>query len=166
MHQSGQGNSEHAKLEWVKIALIGTDGKYIGDPLVKDESTPVSGGRLGVMYPQLATAVSLRTDKKRGPGAYGRFYAPLALPIGNDGRVTESVADTFVQFMQSFLDGINTDLANLDMDNDIFLGNVSKVGSGSQDAITGVFVGNLVDTQRRRRNKLQEQYKGYELQRL
>jgi hypothetical protein len=159
MHTNVAGNSQQAKLEWVKMAMIGTDGKYTVDPMIVD-ITPLAGGRTGAMYPQLATAVSLRTAKKRGAGAYGRFYAPVALQVEPTGRSHPNAVTEFLTLIQGFLTGLNLDLANNTVDNTAVLGNVSKVGTGSQDEITGVFIGDLTDTQRRRRNKLQENYEG------
>lgn len=158
-HSNPLGNSSSAMLEWVKMAVIGTDGKYTRDPLIVD-LTPVAGGRTAAMYPQLATAVSLRTAKKRGPSAYGRYYAPVALPVESSGRIANDTASQFLTIQRNLITGINTEIVENTVEVDVVVGNVSKVGAGSQDAITGVFVGDLVDTQRRRRNKLNENYVG------
>lgn len=159
VHTSQWGNAPQAELEWFKMALIGTDGKYIGDPIVSDVPA-AAGGQTGTLFPQLATAVTLRSDKKRGPAAYGRYYAPVALTVQSTGRVSQPVIDQFVGSQQTMLTNLNIALANNDVSNNVVIGNVSKVGAGSQEPVTGVFVGDLVDTQRRRRNKLNEVYTG------
>lgn len=159
VHVSASGNTPAAELEWFKMALVGTDGKYIADPIINDVPA-LPGGNVGTMFPQLATAVTLRSDKRRGPASYGRYYAPVALAVGGDGHISESAVSAFLSAQQVMLTNLNIALANNDVTNGIVIGNVSKVGAGAQEAVTGVYVGDLVDTQRRRRNKLNEVYAG------
>lgn len=161
-HGVSAGNSSKALVEWVKMAVIGRDGKYVGDPIIKDV-TPMPGGRQESMYPQLATAVTLRSDKKRGPSAYGRYYAPVALPVDENGKVTETVAKAYAKLQANMIADLNGQIIGTLGFTNAVVGNVSKVGQGSQEPVTGVFVGNVVDTQRRRRNKLQETYVGFSL---
>lgn len=162
-HRDESGNASQAMLEWVKLAVIGRDGKYTGEPVILDVQG-MPGGRGQTMYPQLATAVTLRSDKKRGPSAYGRFYAPVALPVQENGKVSEGVAKGFARVQANMIADLNGAIIGTLGFTNAVVGNVSKVGNGSQEPVTGVFVGNVVDTQRRRRNKLQESYVGYSLQ--
>jgi hypothetical protein len=158
MHTAPTGNHSAAMLDWVKLAIVGPNGKYVTDPITVDFSVDMPGGNGGVLYPQLATAVSLRTAKKRGPGSVGRFYAPVALVVDGRGHVESFILTDFVGNVANMVNEINNTLIAAEPDGSIKVGNVSKVGLGTQEPVTNVAVGDVVDTQRRRRNKFREAY--------
>lgn len=144
---------------WIKLAPIGTDGKYIPgvDPYIYDLETPNSGGRGGDSSgPQASIVLSLRTNRNRGPATKGRMYLPLsgALPRGNTFKLPTSIIKTTVEAGQTFIRALE-----LNHEGSIFAPFImSGIGSGAINAINFVLVGDMLDTQRRRRNKFTEEY--------
>lgn len=136
----------------VKWAPIQTNGLYPPDAVSLEHflEAPIPG-TAGTGYPQIAIVLSLRTTRARGYASNGRMYIPSALPIGSGGQIPEA-------------DAINVSLAAAQFISDVDavgLGQpvvMSKVGAGVTAPITGVRVGRVMDTQRRRRNAIPEEY--------
>lgn len=137
----------------VKWSPIGTDGRYppSGESRTFFRTTP-SQGVFGTGYPQIALVLSLRTARLRGYASNGRMYIPSSLGIeAATGRITTSQAGGVADVGAALISAIN----------DVGLGTVtvmSEVGSGINAPVTGVRVGRVMDTQRRRRNQLSEEY--------
>jgi hypothetical protein len=100
--------------------------------------------------PQGTQAVSLQTALRRGPAHAGRFYPPTCSPVMIDGRV--AAAETALQAgsASQLISDINGSNAGKVV---VF----SQIGPVTND-VTGVRVGRVVDTQRRRRRNLLEDY--------
>jgi hypothetical protein len=142
----------------VKAAIIGPDGRYpaAGNSISSLMSTPQPGAGPGFGYPQLTTVVTLNTALLRGKGSVGRmFLPPTSLPIQADGRLATSVAQLVATASASLITDLN---GLLDGDVSVFGGGEGGTGPGSQRDVTSVRVGRVVDTQRRRRNQLSEDY--------
>ena len=152
--------SQYADLAWVKLALIGQDGKYVTNPAVYDFATPVKGANTSAVEPQRSLAVTFETYRLRAPGRYGRIFIPMfAQSVGNDGLVSSPNAVA-----------VNTATKNLlDQLNDLFTDTGSIVGQDvdaivlsekttAHAPILKVKTGRVVDTIRSRRNKIAEQY--------
>lgn len=137
----------------VKWSPIGTDGRYppAGESRTYFRETPTQGV-FGTGYPQIAVVLSLRTARLRGYASNGRMYIPSSLGIeAATGRVTTSAAGQIADAGAALISAINA----------VGLGNVtvmSEVGGGLNATVTGVRVGRVMDTQRRRRNQLSEEY--------
>lgn len=148
--------SPRALLTFTKLNLIGTDGKYVSDTTLEHIHANVPGGGTDARTPpnQIAVVVSLLTGFSRGPAHRGRFYVPLpAMVVGTDGRA--DVND--VNFVKT---SANTLIAALNASSPNYKIAVMsrKLGSPTARLVTGVEVGRVLDTQRRRRNKLAEAY--------
>ena len=140
----------------LKFNEIGGDGRYT-DPSVTHEITdaeftPIRGTSTTYVEPQRALAVSWTTGARRGPAHRGRIYLPglvgtVSASLSLDGGLVSTIASNAATF-----------LATLSTDPTFVPAVVSKIGTGSLRPITGVEVGNRVDTIRRRRNHLQEAY--------
>lgn len=137
----------------VKWAPIGLDGKYptAAESLTFLRTTPfASTGQGG--YPQIALVLSLRTARPRGYASNGRMYVPSALrPEATTGRITDAQAGAAAQAAAAFIGSVNA----------IGMGTVqvmSAVGGGISANVTEVRVGRVMDTQRRRRNGIPEEY--------
>lgn len=141
-----------ATLSQIKIATIGVDGKYVGDPVVIP--TLVSGATGVPPHPfQCSLAVSLGTGQ-RGRTKRGRFYLPLpSVPVS-------AVDGTIQDFEQSGIEGTTV----------TFLRALRAAGTqgpgviviasrkGYNTPVTRVRVGRVIDTIRTRRRSLSEAY--------
>lgn len=146
-----------AKLSFVKLNGIDVNGHYIGDgtnqALYAD--IPGAGGTSPVYPNQVAWAVTFTTGYSRGPAHKGRIYMPLpTASVDATGVVAAIDATTLsgsVDTLQTALNAVNADWK---------LGVFSrKSGAAGHRAITGNLVGRVLDTQRRRRRKLVEDYR-------
>jgi hypothetical protein len=148
--------SQAAKLQFVKVNAIGTDGKYreasTNQALYADLPGQMGGAQ---KYPnQIAWAISLTTGFGRGPAHRGRFYVPLPMPsLEADGRITDAEADAMHTTAQTLITNINA--VNADYEVAVFS---RKLGGATNRKVTGVAVGRVLDTQRRRRRSLAEDY--------
>lgn len=102
--------------------------------------------------PQICLVTTLTTTRSRGRGSKGRFYSPavVATPAAN-GRIAPDQVLNHVGQSTALISDING----------LGLGPVSvmsSLGAGSSLPVTGVRVGGVLDTQRRRRNQLSEEY--------
>lgn len=155
--------SSFAKLAFVKIARIGTDGKYIlaapGAQLnpVETVIANVAGGAANVVVPnQLAIAVTLATGYSRGLAHKGRFYLPMPTVFpGTDGTGLLSTTDANAIQDQAANWHTAMNVADADYRLAVFS---RKAGSPTHRLSTAVHVGRVVDTIRRRRRSLKENY--------
>jgi hypothetical protein len=158
LHSTAGLINNAAKLSYVKLNAIGTNGNYMVDTTNETTFADISGGGTGTpRHPnQVALAVSLTTGFSRGRAHRGRFYLPLPQLVDLDanGLVPTSYADTAKTAANTFLGAINGMGASWDMA--IFS---RKDGGPLHRAVTGVEVGRVLDTQRRRRNRLVENYR-------
>lgn len=149
--------SSNAVLEWVKVAIIGTDGKYLEDSVTVDIG-PVNGSYTASnIPPQISTVISLTTDANRGLAHIGRIYPPLTGFIGTNGYIDASYTANMASQAALLIQGLNnaTNQA-FGLSSDIVI--ASKVGAGVSRIVSGVRVGNVLDTQRSRRNAFTETY--------
>lgn len=144
-------------LDYVKLALIGTDGKYVGAP--REVTGQLGqGGAVGGYVPQVATVVSMESGKYRDPGKYNRFYLPTATPAGSlEYQLTEGAAVLISNNAASLVSDIR-DLDLLGVTKQLMPCAVTTANVENYLNIEKVRVGRVFDTQRRRRNKLNEQY--------
>jgi len=152
------------QLTWVKLAAIGTDGKYKPGAISVRESVfapiagAIAGGGNGVPN-QLSLAVTTVTALPRGHAHAGRFYLPMpSIPIGSDALISTSDADAVRQSVKTFLEAV-ADVPGVDTDISPTPVVMSKIGSGATNKIIGCKIGRVLDTQRRRRRSLPENYR-------
>lgn len=152
--------SPYAQLEWVKLAVISKEGLYVKEAGIYDLDTPVPGAYAGLdntIAPQLSIAQTFTTSVLRGPGRFGRIYPPInAVSVEHTGKVAPTRVLGQAQATAKLLTDINTELGSLDTGVRAIV--ASKVGNGVNAAIRGVKVGDVVDTQRSRRNAFEESY--------
>ena len=149
----------------VKAAVINPNGRYPDEysPSVVNLETPLVGGNTNASKaPQSTVVASLRSAKERGLATKGRMYLPInALGInGTTGRInTQSQIDTIGNAMVDFLGDMLGFWSDMNFSPVI----MSNVGSGATNTISRVLIGDVLDTQRRRKNAYQEQYSTYEV---
>lgn len=157
--------SPYATLEWVKFSIVGRDGKYAadGDAYEYNETfdfAPVSGGANqagdGMAAPQLTVAITLESTVLRGAGRYGRIYPPLSGNVNSSGYDSNTASRATAA--KTLVDGINDVMNSFLPDTDPAVIVASSVGDGRNAKVKAVKVGNVIDTQRRRRNAMREVY--------
>jgi hypothetical protein len=155
--------SAAAKLNYAKLALIGREGRYPdGEDSQEYVFANVGGGGPGGTTPpnQVALVVSLLTPYTRGPAHRGRFYLPLPIiPVSTtDGLISAADANAVAGSAKTFLEDLS-DVPGLDLPSSPGVVVMSrKSGAATTRIVTGVEVGRVLDTQRRRRRSLPESY--------
>lgn len=145
--------SDHTTFVGVRLDDVREPGGIVRQA-VSDNAEPVTGGLAGSQLPpQIAEVISLRTGDP-GRSRRGRMYFP---PLGvaalfGDGTLHVSRRAELAQAMADFFTGVN---------GDAFVASTAFVASDVLQAliaINEVRVGDIFDTQRRRRNALDESY--------
>lgn len=156
-HNGGAaGISALAKLSFVKLNAIGVDGHYVYDTTQETVLADISGGGTGSGFVpnQLACAVSLTTGFSRGPAHRGRFFLPMPVyATAADGMISAANAQSISGAVDTFIGAVNG--ASTDFDVAVFS---RKLGAATHRPVTGNLVGRVLDTQRRRRRSLAENY--------
>lgn len=155
--------SAASRLDYVKFNAIGPDGKYLDQTTTRATTfnstpqTPPAGAGVGV--PQVALALSMRTERKRGPGSHGRVFIPVAnVPLdASDPHIPSGTANLAADSFRILINDLNN-WPGIDAPMDPNVGLVSPLGAGHRVLVTGVAVGNVLDTQQRRRNQISEAY--------
>jgi len=146
-----------AKLSFVKLNRIGTDGHYILPTTYEQIVADVSGGGgAGIRYPNsVAWVVSLTTGVSRGPAHRGRFYVPMPVAaVQTDGSFNTTAQDSLGGTVDTLISVLNGQALYYRLA--VFS---RKAGAPTHRLVTGNEVGKTPDTQRRRRNKLLEVYR-------
>jgi hypothetical protein len=155
-----QSNSTYicapAKLSFIKLNAIGTDGHYMAPTTnVLVQADIAGGGPATPIHPnQVALAISLETGFSRGPAHAGRFYMPLpGFTVGADGLIAAADRDLVKGTANGLITAINATNGTWKV------GVFSRKSPGAgHRAVTSAAVGRVYDTQRRRRRSLAELY--------
>lgn len=144
-------------LESVKVAWININGEYITAPKeVQGQTLP--GGSTGYGYaPQLALACTLVSNKWKDPGKYNRMYIPTIGHTNADGRFTTGERDAVQEPFTTMIQDMNDALSPIHPDIAVAVVSNNNLGGYTGKAVS-TMVGRVIDTQRRRRNKLVEDY--------
>jgi hypothetical protein len=153
-------HSNWAKLGWIKAAQIGADGRYPSTTYAPAHAlivpTMAGGGATQTMPAFCSVAYSWKASTHpRGPAANGRVYPPnYAAPlVYGSSVIADDTATTLVGAAQQLLAVVQNELGTQHTSPGIF----SKIG-GAAGNITSVKIGNVVDTQTRRKRKVPERY--------
>lgn len=146
------------KMTAIKLAPIDVNGNYpVGEIAYEHVYAPViSGGAVltNIIWPpQCAYSVGLTTVAPRGRGHIGRFYLPsLAYNVSSATGKIGDLAPSAGPVLKTWINAINTfgDAGIVSV--------VSPLDTGYERAVTGLRFGQVVDTQRRRRNAISESY--------
>lgn len=150
--------SSAVKLDMIKLNLIGTDGRYVDKNATEfHEFTgilPDGGGALGT-WPQMTLAATLLTARSRGLASKGRMFLPAPMMGSPDanGQMASNVAASFANHVATFVNAVDAALPSGWRPSVM-----SNVREGASEVITGVQVGTVPDTQRRRRSAMEEVY--------
>lgn len=162
--------SSNCRLEWLKLyPIAGPDGHTIpappqiqGTPCLLEWKTPITGSNGGVMLPpQCSPVISTRTGKI-GRRGRGRMFLPAPT---NSIIVTGATNGTIGPSQRSDLAGVAADLVEglvYNGPNPLYGPHVAAIVTGKPYTdyamITSVRVGNVIDTQQRRRRQIDEIY--------
>jgi hypothetical protein len=146
--------ASYSELVGMKLAALTTGGVYSSAPLVET----VSGhqGTTESVPPENSVCASLRSVETFGRANFGRMYLPhtgAQLGTGTpymDATTTGNIVaslDTMLTAVNTWANGVSAGAGIV---------NISKVGAGAVKAVATVQVGRILDTQRRRRNRLDE----------
>lgn len=163
---NGTGFNSAWKTIGVKVALTNTEGKTTpGAVSYSYYTTPISGATptSSALPPQCSLVATLTTNRIRGYGSKGRMYLPgIGFAVSGDGRILTTQTDVTASQLKIFFDGVNA-LPAVNGDTlEVVLNSAERLTEPAHapimTPITGLRVGNVYDTQRRRRNQLQEVY--------
>lgn len=149
--------SEKATLTWVKAAWIGTNGLYLADAGITDIGPDVKGAISNSVAPQLSTAITFETTRRRAPGKHGRIFPPMNVPaLDPTGHINAGFADQMAVRTSELLTDLMSKI-------EVVYGSllypiVASQKTDDHQEIVFVKVGDVVDTQRTRRNAFQEKY--------
>jgi hypothetical protein len=148
----------------LKVAALGTDGKYLGEPKTFVRVTPKPGAGPGYPSPQQSIVASLLGANPAAPGSRGRMYLPYTGPNSSSSgspRIPAGLTPSMATGVAAFIKDVNAAV-------DVAGSNPQRVAIVSQQPasaspyttkqVVSVRVGDIVDTQRRRRNKMVENY--------
>jgi len=151
--------SAGASLSWAKCAVIGTSGHYTGEA-VNQTITAIPGGSTGTARggPQLAACVTLWSGLTLGRANHGRFYVPWwEAQVDINGHVVDAQVLTMAANALVLVESIN-DWAGTVLAATARIRIMSKLGTGTTKLASKLRVGNVKDTQQRRRRQIPEVY--------
>lgn len=151
--------ANYSRTYGVKIAAIDTNGAYLGAAKVYDAGGGGITGTAASVIPQSTVVFSLWSGSHFGTANYGRMYWPHTRmtqatnsPVA-DGTVTGPAVTGF----KTFVNGCTADI-NAMVTDDVQPFIMSNASPNPSKPVLQVRVGNVIDTQRRRRNRLPEIY--------
>lgn len=154
------------KFTEVKVSSFGTDG--LSNPLDTVYSVPsgnVVGTNAGTVPPQCSIVATLQAVVSRGLASKGRMYLPgIGIGVTSTGKITSTQAQGMANNLKTFFDTINAlptadEIINASHGQLTAAGAPKPGGAGPVNRkITSVKVGDVYDTQRRRRDALVEAY--------
>jgi hypothetical protein len=154
---AGQTISSGAAIHWLKAALLDQDGEYTEAPVIVEHG-PYGGAVTSTQSasPQDALAVTLWSGSTFGKANYGRFYLPWFCGTVATGTGRLDDVSTVLANSLGLIQDVNAWAAAYASPADVAVANMSQVGTGTTKRVTHVRIGNVKDTQRRRRNRIGE----------
>lgn len=159
------GNSNNVNFRWnttqVKAARMGVDGATETDQVEYwTPSSTIAGGDAGSPFPaQISLAATLISSNVRGPASKGRMFLPgVHIGLGADGRADSGGIGTTATALNTFLSEVNT---STDVPDKVILVSTESavpLRDSQNKFVEHLRMGNVFDTQRRRRNALTETY--------
>lgn len=156
---AGMAIDPQHQLTSLKLAPIAVNGEYPPGANSKEHLfSGVFGGGGAQHWPaQCTVAVTLTTALPRGYASKGRFYLPSqTIALGANGRLPNASIVSMNAALKTWLDSVNNSLVG---DISVFSqGNAAEGVAPSHQKVTAIRVGDIVDTQRRRRRQFVENY--------
>jgi hypothetical protein len=154
--------SNQYSFDQAKSALIDATGHTILDSVKYSYKTSgnVGGTTSGHFPSQCSLVVTLQSDRPRGIASKGRMYLPgIAGGVNGAGKLDSDRVNSIANNLKTFFDSFANDA---DVPDQLILAGKAKsallAGTAQNDYVETFKVGDVVDTQRRRRNGLSESY--------
>lgn len=146
----------------VKLARLSKNGLYDGSAVAESFPTgQVNGPYAGSPMPAQVTLVAtLIGGSGKGLAGKGRMYLPgISSPLSADGHLLQSQCQNIATNLAAFFNGLDASIDRPGHVINVSRGHKKLLGVGARNvSVNGVRVGNVYDTQRRRRNALAETY--------
>ena len=151
--------SAGASLAWAKCALLATSGDYVPVTPITATRTPIAGGAgsTSAASPQDSMCITLWSGSNFGRANYGRLFMPWwsALVGVAEGRVNTAGMEIPVG---DLINGIESWAVAIEGGSALRITIMSKLGAGSSKVPLYYRLGDVKDTQRRRRAQIRENY--------
>lgn len=142
--------------KYVKIAPIDTNGHYLGEPVINNASS--AGSATTGRSLQETAVFSLRSGQSLGFANRGRMYLPHMTSAFTTNSYRYGTTSTMLTAGQTFFNACNTALGSVTGFTQCRVLIASKKGVGATKRASSLWVGDMPDTQRRRRNRIAESY--------
>jgi hypothetical protein len=166
---TGVGASWESTL--VKVSSFGTDGKSDANDTVFSTFPAVTkGAGVNLWPPQISLVATLTGAQARGLAMKGRMYLPgIQITPQATGKIASASVLSIANNLKTFLTAVNASTATTNVVINASHGQLFKDATGKyvpkvggrgpvNAAVTGIKIGDVYDTQRRRRNGLTETY--------
>lgn len=144
-----------------KVQMLGVDGKALPDTAkyYSPVSTINGGSPSAALPPQVALVATLANSLPRGLATKGRMFLPgVNSPVDATGHISSATTGAIATNLQTFFGAIMNDADTPGRAVLASTGNALQLRPGQIRNVTQIRVGNVYDTQRRRRNALMEAY--------
>lgn len=154
------GIEANYKLSYLRLASLGTDGKYLPNSVSFDHiyaaPVPGGGGAVQARFPlQTALASTLTTAFPRGQAHSGRIYLPWSNnALGADYMWSATIANNRSARVATMITALNAVLGPCN----VFSKGTKTSTEGAKHVVTGVKTGRRPDVQRRRAKQIAESY--------
>lgn len=149
----------------VKVAAIDDVGEYLTDARTKVRAVPFIGTQNGPL-PQSSVCLSFRAATAIGPATKGRMFIPYTSAVSWDDGVAPRIGTGLVQniatYGAAFIKDVNAAFNGMTPQPTARIYQVTgpnATAPAHSSEIVEVRCGDVVDTQRKRRNRIQEIYK-------
>lgn len=153
--------STNYKTTQIKCAQFNADGSTDEDNVeYYIYGSPISGVSGGAWFPpQIALVATLISSNVRGVAAKGRMFLPgVNIAVNGDGHFSPTEQGNLATAFNTFLSQVNQ---SVDVPDKVILassGSAPLYANKANKNVEHIRIGNVYDTQRRRRNALKETY--------
>lgn len=152
----GSAFSAQTSLAWCRLAVKDRAGLDKYESRVFYPAAPYFGVSTTPHAPQICYVVTLWSGQKVQRANWGRFYVPM--PVASwtyeNGRMDQPYCDNLALGAKAMISAVAGEISTVGVDTYPCI--ISKVGTGQVKPIEKIGVGRVLDTQQRRRRKLDE----------
>jgi hypothetical protein len=149
--------ADYSHLVGVKLAALDTSGHYLAAPREVAPTSPLQGGSTHTPA-QLSLEFGLWSGEAIGRANYGKMYLPHTRMLldSNSPYISSATVATSATAFAAWITGLNGSAGGWTGSPEVKV--MSRLGSGTTKTVQSVRFGRVIDTQRRRRNRLAESY--------